>query len=44
MLSEDVVRDWRDNERDRVAAFVNPRQKRLESIVLDTLNTVLGED
>jgi len=44
MMSEDTIRDWRDKEKDRVKAIVNPRQKRLESQTLYLLNTILGDD
>jgi hypothetical protein len=44
MLSEDVVRNWRDKERERVEAFVNPYHRRLERVCLDTLNTILEEE
>jgi hypothetical protein len=44
MMSVDDIRDWRDREKERVASFANPRHKRLESVILDTLNIVLGEN
>lgn len=44
MMSEEEVRQWRDQEVDRVRAIVNPRVRRDESRILYILNTVLGED
>ena len=44
MMKEEDIKEWRDREADRVKAFVNPRHKRLESVILDTLNIVLGEN
>ena len=44
MMKEEDIKDWRDKEKERVAAFANPRHRRLESVILDTLNIVLGEN
>ena len=44
MMSEEQVRQWRDQECDRCRAIVNPYQKRQESKILYILNTILGED
>lgn len=44
MMSEEEIREWRNQEVDRVRAIVNPYHKRQESRILYILNQVLGED
>lgn len=44
MMSVDEIREWRDQEYDRVKAIANPRVQRDEQKILYILNTVLGED
>jgi hypothetical protein len=43
MLSESEVREWRDIEKSRVDAIVNPWQRRKQELLLDVLNAVLQE-
>jgi hypothetical protein len=37
------ARQWRDKEKERMDAIVNPRQRRIQSVILDTLNQVLQD-
>jgi len=44
MMSESEVREWRNQERERVSAIVNPYHRRIQSEKLYVLNMVLQED
>jgi len=44
MLSESEIREWRDKERERVGAIVNPYHRKRASDTLNVLNAVLQED
>ena len=44
MLSESEVREWRDKEKERLSAIVNPVQRRKQEMLLSVLNAILRED
>jgi hypothetical protein len=44
MMLHDELKEWRDREQERVSAYANPHQRRLQSVILDVLNAVLQED
>jgi hypothetical protein len=43
MMSESMVREWRDREQERVAAICNPYHRKKASDLLNTLNAILQE-
>ncbi len=44
MMSEEQLRQWRDQEVARCRAIVNPKQQKMEQRILYILNTILEED
>ena len=44
MMSRDEIREWRDQEQQRVSCIVNPYHRNLSSNTLRILNAILQED
>jgi hypothetical protein len=42
-MTEEQIREWRDQEKSRLDAIVNPYHRRVASTTLLVLNQVLGE-
>jgi hypothetical protein len=43
-MSEEEIREWRDQEKDRCRAIANPSQRKQEQRILYILNQILEED
>ena len=43
-LPDNILRDWRQKEKERLPDIYNPRHKHDIQVVIDTLNKVLEEE